>query len=619
MKRFSRLAALILALMLLSGVFSGCKLPDGVTQTITMESDTTASQEPVEEAAAPTPSFQVSNEVNSAYSALDLDVFRWYATMDGYALHMYMDDPANFGVDPKNVNMTLGDFTPEYSDKTTQEAKVFYDRLNAINREQLPQEKQFSYDVLHDILEDFSEDTSEFFYLDEPLTEYSGIHSNLPLSFALFELKNTTDVEDYLTLLADMPRYMGQILAFEQKRADMGLFMTEHALDAILEDCKLIIDSRDNSFLYVTFDDAIDQLTTLTPDQAKTYKERNASLIQNEYVNSYQTLYDGLSSLRKHCRTYEQAATYSDLQKRFFEYSMQSAGDNSLSVEETLELLKSELTYLYNDIVDIQTKDPGINDKKIDVTSGNMQTDLDYLQSVISPLLPELPEHNLTLSDVPEELQGQFAPAAYVVPSMDDWKDNTIFVNTATSDPTLLLTLAHEGYPGHMYQYIYQRSKDDLGLMQRAANFNGYAEGWAQFAEFLVTQNQTKYDQDYVRLNFEYGVMGNSILPAIISIMVNYYGYSEEALANYLTGIGFSKESASYFYNAVVDQPYYYFSYAIGYAQLAQLYRDESNDMGASFDMSAFLTTYLNLGPGNFDLIKEQMDVWADRALQDAA
>ena len=619
MNRYSRLAALILALMLLISVFSGCKLPDGVTQTITMESGTTESQEPAEETAAPTPDLQVSAEATSAYTALDLDVFRWYATMDGYALHMFMDDPSKFGVDPKSVNMTLGDYSPEQSAKATQEAQTYYDRLNAIDREQLPLDKQFSYDVLHDLLEDFSEDTSEFYYLDEPLTEYSGLHSNLPLSFALFELKNTTDVEDYLTLLADMPRYMGQVLAFEQKRADMGLFMTEHALDAILEDCKLIIDSRDNSFLYVTFDDAIDQLTELTPDQAKTYKDRNASLIQNEYVNSYQALYDGLSALRKHCRTYEQAAQYSELQKRFFEYSMQDAGSNSLSVEETLEMLKNELTYLYNDIVDIQNENPGIYDKDIDVTSGNMQTDLDYLQSVISPLLPELPEHNLTLSDVPEELQGQFAPAAYVVPSMDDWKDNIIYVNTATSDPTLLLTLAHEGYPGHMYQYIYQRSKDDLGLMQRAANFGGYAEGWAQFAEFLVTQYQTKYDQDYVRLNFEYGVLANSILPAIISIMVNYYGYSEEALGNYLTGIGFKKEAAQQFYEMVIDQPYYFFTYAIGYAQIAQLYRDETSDIGASFDMSAFLTTYLNLGPGNFGLIKERMDIWADSVLQDAA
>ena len=620
MKQYSRFAALLLALMLVFGTFSGCKLPDGITQTVTMGSGTEETQQAPEDTAEPTPTFQVSEEAVSAFSTLDLDVFRWYATADGYALHMFMDNPANYGVDPKSVNMTLGDFSENETMQTAKEAAVYLERLDAIDREQLPQEEQFNYDVLHDILENYAKDTTEFAYLYEPLTEYTGIHSNMPLSFALFELKNTADIEDYLTLLADMPRYMGQILAYEQKRAEMGIFMTEPALDAILEDCKLIIDSRDNSFLYVTFDDAIDQLTDLTPAQAQTYKDRNASLIQNEYINSYQTLYDGLKALRKDCRSYEKAATYTDLDKRYFESRMQEEGGNSLSVEETLELLKNEMAYLIYDIVNIQSSNPNIYDQKAQITSGNMQTDLDYLKTITSPILPELPEYNLTLSDVPEELQTQFSPAAYVIPSMDDWKDNTIYINTSIQDPTILLTLAHEGYPGHMYQYLYQRSNDDLGLMQRAANFGGYAEGWAQFAEFLATQYQTKYDHEYVRLVFENSIMSNSILTSVISIMVNYYGYTQDALENYLNTLGMKGEQyAPTYYKLVVDQPYYAFEYGIGYAQLAKLYRDESGDLGDSFDMSEFLKTYLDLGPGNFDLIREQMDIWADGKLQDAA
>ena len=221
---------------------------------------------------------------------------------------------------------------------------------------------------------------------------------------------------------------------------------------------------------------------------------------------------------------------------------------------------------------------------------------------------------------MPEELQGQFAPAAYVIPAMDDWKDNTIYINTATEDPTLLLTLAHEGYPGHMYQYVYQRSQDQLGLMQRAANFGGYAEGWAQFAEFLTIENQTKYDPDVSRFYFDYSMMINAILPAIISILVNYYGYSEAAVENAVSGFGFDGEYITpLFYNTVIDQPYYFFDYAIGYSQLAQLYRETENELGDKFDMAAFLKTYLDLGPGNFDLVREQMDVWTDGLLQDAA
>ena len=504
--------------------------------------------------------------------------------------------------------------------KVTQEASVYFEQLKQVNREQLPQEKQFSYDVLYDILDDMALDTSEFAYLYEPLTEYSGLHSNLPLSFALFELKNTRDVEDYLKLLADMPRYMGQILAYEQKRAEMGIFMTENALDAILEDCKVILDAGETSFLVVTFNDAIDQLTELTPEQAQTYKDRNLSLIKNEYLDSYELLYNGLKSLRKKCRTYAEAAAYTDLDKRYFEYSMQEAGCNSLTVEETLEMLKDEFNYLLYDIVTIQTENPNIYETNIDLTSGDMQADLDYLKSVIAPFLPKLPEHNLALTDVPEELQDQFAPAAYVIPALDDWKDNIIYINTATEDPTLLLTLAHEGYPGHLYQYVYQRSLENVGYMQRASNFSGYAEGWAQFAEFLITEYQTKYDEQYVRFQFEYSMLVNSILPAIISILVNYYGYSQDALESYLTGIGLSGEDiAPVYYEMVIDQPYYFFDYAIGYAQMAQLYRDELSDLGGAFQLSDFLKTYLDLGPGSFDLIKQQMDIWADGVLQDAA
>ena len=616
--RTSRLIALVMAMILLMSVFSGCKLPDNtVTQPVTIESDTT--EAPAAATPTPEPTFSVSDAAEADFHALDLDVFRWYATSDGYSYHMFIDDPKNFGVDRANVKMTLGEFTEEDTARMSKEAGVYLERLNAIDREQIKPESQFSYDVLNEFLTDYAaENKYEYFY--EPLTEYSGIHSNLPLSFALFELKNVQDVEDYLTLLADMPRYMGQILAYEQKRAELGMFMTEPALDAILDDCKAIIDSKDTSFLYVTFNEGIDKLTELTSDQAKAYKDKNESLLKNEYIDSFQTLYDGLNDLRKSCRTYEEASKYTDLQKEYFEYSMQSAGCNYLSVEENLEMLKTELNYLLYQVIQISTNTPDINDKEIQVTSGNMQDDLDYLQKLIQPLLPVLPEHNVTLTDVPEELQDQFSPAAYVIPALDDWKDNTIYINTAQPDPTLLLTLAHEGYPGHMYQYIYQRSMDSLGLMQRAANFSGYAEGWAQFAEFLTVENQKQYDEDYVRYNFDYGMIANAILPAIISILVNYYGYTDEALENAITELGFDgKYVASIYYDMVIDQPYYFFDYAIGYCETAQLFRDTQSELGDKFDMSAFLKTYLDLGPANFDLIKERIDIWADSLLQDAA
>lgn len=624
MKRIQRLLALFFALVLLASTLYGCKLGGkGDTQPITIDTAQTEQPGQPEETPVATPEFQVSQAAVDALNALDTEVFRWYATRDGYSFHMFIDDPSKFQIDPATVSMSLGEFTEEDSKLFAAESTEYLARFEAINREELPQERQFSYDVLHEILSDFAEEP-EFEYYYEPLTEYSGLQANLPLSFALFELKNTADVEDYLTLLADMPRYLGQVLTYEQKRAELGMFMTEGALDAILEDCKTIIDSRDTSFLYATFNDAIDQLTTLTAAQAQTYKDRNASLLENEYIDAYKALYDGLKALRKSCRSYEVAATYNDQQKEYFEYSMQDAACNDLSVEETLEMLKSEYYYLLYDLLTIQDQNPNILDEGNSlpngVSSGDTQADLDYLKTVIAPLLPQLQEHNLILTDVPEELQDMFSPAAYVIPALDDWKDNIIYINTASEDPTLLLTLAHEGYPGHLYQYIYQRGMESIGTMQRVYNFGGYAEGWAQFAEYLVVENQTKYNADYVRYQFDYGMIFNAILPAMLSILVNYYGYSEEALTNYTNAIGLDGEMiSSIYYNTVIDQPYYFFEYAVGYSQLAQLYRDERDSIGDRFDLPTFLKTYLDLGPAKYELLREQMDVWADGLVSDAA
>ncbi len=618
MKRSFKLLALLAALVMLFSTFAGCKMPDETTetQTITMESNETAiTPEPT---ATPEPTFTVSEDAAAAFDALDLEVFCWYATTDGYTYHMFVNDPESFGIDPPTVPMTLGEFTEEDSMRLGLEAGVYLEQLNAINREELPEDMQFSYDVLQQILVDFSEET-EFEYMYEPLTEYSGIHANLPLSFALFELKDTQDVDDYLTLLADVPRYMGQVLTYEQKRAELGYFMTEDALDTILEDIKTIIDSRDTSFLYATFNDAIDQLD-LTDEQAQAYKDQNAALIANEFVGAYETLYNGMETLRKSCRTYEEAATLTEAQKSYFEYSMQSDACNFLSVEETLEMLKDEFFYLLYDIVTLQNENPELYNMNLELTSGDMETDLDYLKSIMATMLPELPEHNLLLTDVPEELEDMFSPAAYVIPALDDWKDNIVYINTAVDDPTLLLTLAHECYPGHLYQYVYQRSLDNICRMQKVVSFGGYAEGWAQLAEYLIMENQTEYDHDYVQFQFDYSMMFNAILPAMVSILVDYYGYTEAALESYITGIGLDGELiASIYYPIVVDQPYYFFEYAVGYSQLAQMYRDIKADLGESFDLEAFLETYMNMGPGYFGMIKEKMDVWADSVMAEGA
>lgn len=632
MKKGLRMVAGLLsaALLILS---IGCQplVPDGDTSPITVD---VADKTPVPEAqddplsgliGEPAPTATPDPGAESAFEALDLEIFRWYATQDGYAFHQLTTDPAAFGIDRSMVTMTLGEFTEEASDKTALEAAAYLERLSEIPRAHLTADGQTAYDIIEQYLEGAVE-SAQYDYFYEPLTEYGGLQGNLPLMFALFDIESIEDANDYLQLFADVPRYLGQVLSYEQQRAELGMFMTEKALDAVLDDCKTIVDSRSNSFLYATFNEAIDALDGVDEGTASALKLRNAELIKKDYIGAYRALYDGLGALRGKCRKAEGAYAQGKQAVAYYAMQFQDESNNELSIEESLEMLQDETQYLLMEYFDLLEANPHLmDDAGTKITTGSTESDLALLRQVTEAILPPLPEHSLEVSDVPEELEDMMSPAAYVIPSLDGWQHNKVLINTASESSTPLFTLAHETYPGHLYQYVYQRGLENLGLMQRALHYGAYAEAWSQLGERQFLLNQTKYSKDYCYALFCNNMVVNVLMPCMVSIWVNYQGYTLDAVKLKIEAMSlFSQEQsarlAEAFFDLSVDQPYYTVYYGMGYSQLMQMLRAAENDLGDAFDQKAYLTAYLDLGPGYFNIIQERMDVWvSERILESLA
>ena len=620
MKSYQKWLAVIVSMCMLFSALACGKKPD-TTQTpapeggeIIISGETEATPAPVpEETALPT----LNPTVSKAFQELDAEIFKWYATGDGYQLHMLVEHPENYGIDRSTVPMTLGEFTEEDTQRRAKEAEVYLARLTTLPRSGLTEAEQLSYDVIQQYLTESIENAKYPYYV-EPLTEYSGIHGNIPMMFALFEINSMQDAEDYLALFADVPRYLGQVLAYEQKKAENGTFMTEKALEAVLSGCQDIIDSEDSSFLYATFAEAVDALSDASEEQKTALKTRNETLVKNGYINAYRALYDGLNDLKKSCSPYQSVHDRGETAKAYFALQMQGAADSLLTVEEYYEMLKSELYRCQIAVAETGYEHPELYGMDLKVTSGNTDTDLAQLKTITSSILPALPEHQLTVTDVPEELESLMSPAAYAIPAVDGWQKNTILINLSSNDDTYLLTLAHEAYPGHLYQYVYQRGLKDVGLMQQALHYGGYAEAWSQYATQLIVENQTTYNQDYVKLSFYADMMG-TLLPAMVSVLVNYYGYDQKGIETFISGLQLNnaEKAAETYYALAIDQPYYFFAYALGYCQIEGMVQDAETDMGATFDRKAYLTAYLNLGPCYFNLIQERMDVWVDAALND--
>lgn len=608
MKRCLRILALMLAILLLmTACAKTVTSSPGPVPIVTSAPAVTES--PPEGEDVPPPSTVASSY--DAFHALDREVFIRYITDDGYTFHQMLTDPAAFGLSSDSLKMSWGEFTEEDTEAYGLECAAYLSRLLEIPRSDLSERDQLSYDILQQYLEDASAENI-YAYHFEPLTEYGGLHSSIPLALGLFKFRDEQDVKDYLLLLEDVPRYLDQVLAYEQRRAKLGLFMTEDALDAILAACKDILNARESFYLIGTFNSAVDAMASLDPSAAQSYKARSESVVKGPFMDAYQALYNGLKELRGSCRKPEGLCAAGETAKAYFEYAMQRDGDNRLSVEETLELLEAELLYMLSRYFERLSESPDAYDDTT-LTNGDAKSDLDLLDSMSEQLLCKLPAHTVSIIAVPEEMENLLSGAAYVIPPIDNFSSNEILINPAYEDDAQLITLAHEGYPGHMFQYVYQRSLSDTGLMQRALHYGGYAEGWSQTAEYLIATTQTTYNSAYSELRFYDSMIQNVLLPAIVSIYVNYYGYSEDGVRLYLSGLNIGIEGyANQYYQLAVVLPLYFFNYATGYSQLSALLRDAEENIGETFDRGAFLRAYLDLGPGYFNLIQERMDVWID-------
>ena len=95
-----------------------------------------------------------------------------------------------------------------------------------------------------------------------------------------------------------------------------------------------------------------------------------------------------------------------------------------------------------------------------------------------------LEEINFTVTPVHKSLEGIVSPAFYMTPPMDDYLNNSIYINEGSETGATWNTYAHEGIPGHMYQFVYFLSNDPEPI-RTLLNFSGYQEGWATYVEMM--------------------------------------------------------------------------------------------------------------------------------------
>lgn len=550
-------------------------------------------------------------QTQEEFDALTKEVFLDNVQSDSITLNYTLANPEKYGI--TDYKPTLGDFSIEAMKENLAKCENYSARLKEIDYKKLTDDQKLTYDVMKDYykVDDGAQDLLLYYEILSPTV---GLQAQLPILYAEYSFYDKDDIDAYLELLPCTYDYFNQIIEFEKLKSDAGLFMSDRSTDDIIKQCESLISDTKNNFLITVFNDKVEQYDGLTKDEIKAYQKKNEDAVLNYVIPAYQLLIDGLKSL-KGTGTNEGGLSNYEKGKEYYESLVRSETGSNRSVEELIKLLDK---YMSKNIASMQVllaKDATLLDQASNPSYPMTDPEeiLTYLQDAIKDRFPDMDKVNYTVKYVHKSLEDFISPAFYLTPAIDNYEENSIYINGSDKFDLsqIFTTLAHEGYPGHLFQNVYY-AQQNPNPVRSTMNFGGYSEGWATYVE-MISYHMAGIDDNLASL-LEQNNAVILMMYARADIGINYEGWTRQDSDDYLKSmLGITDEDTlDQFYIAMVEEPANYLQYTIGYIEMMELRNKAEKELGDKFSEKAYHEFILKTGPSQFYVIDKYLDKWID-------
>lgn len=545
--------------------------------------------------------------------------FREYAAENTVTLHFKLSNPSAYGIKAP-VSPTYGDLSSDALKKNCSRSKELLQKLYTFPTSSLTKKQKLTWQIFQDYLNE-SIMNEKYILYSSPLGT-NGLQSEIPVTLSEYRLDNEKDIKDYLSLVNQVPELFTQILDFEQERRNAGLISPSFVISDTIDQIDQFLNaSEENNPLIQSFEDRLTEVESLSKDQKASYIANNRLLVTDKVLPAYKSLKTSLQAYTndsKNTSSKERLCEYKNGQD-YYKFLLMSNVGTDFSPEDCITILESQLKNTVKDISSLTTKNKDLYTEYLSATPA-LSAPKEIMNTLKNDSLidfPEIKNISCQLKNIPDALSGTSACAFYLVPPIDSTKDNIIYINKSRVDSNeLFSTLAHEGYPGHLYQtnYFLTTNPSPLRTFLHCA---GYDEGWGTYAQlysynFIEFKNVDEQTTKQLRQLYRDNDLLSLSLSSLCDLYVNYKNYDENALANYLQTYGIDKDSAQNLYRYVIENPTTYLSYSIGCYELDQLKQTMSDSLGKAFKISDFHESVLNVGSCNFSILRQEIEKEAE-------
>lgn len=550
-------------------------------------------------------------EMRQDFSAFIQQIFVEEVSDDSITLNYTIKNPSTYGIE--DIEPTLGGYSLAELQESMLVSENRLASLETFDYEKLNEEQKLVYDILFEMLQQ-NLSASDFLEYSECLGPTSGIQAQLPVLLAEYNFNEKKDVETYIKLLGLVPDYFSQIASFEEKKSRDGLFMNDLTAQAIIDQCRKFVETSSENYLVTVFNKKIETVDGLNEDEVASFKEKNKQEVENSVISAYKNLIETLEGLKGTGKNDKGLCGF-DRGRDYYSYLVKAKTGSGRSIQEIDTLLTNTLKDTQEEIAGLISKYPDVyyQAQEVKYPYTNPKKQLSYLEGVVAEDFPELSEEvNCEVKYVDSSLEESMSPAFYLTSPIDDYYNNVIYLNRNKEYDLsrAFSTIAHEGYPGHLYQHAYFLSTSPMPI-RSVFHVGGYSEGWATYAE-LYSYTKAGLEEEVAKF-LQKNVLATLCIYAKADIAINYQGWDVKKLASYLSAYGFDKSQSRLMYDTMVAEPASYMPYTLGYLEIDELKKAAKDALGGKFSLKAFHEFILSTGAAPFNVIEKHMQLWVKK------
>lgn len=564
-------------------------------------------------------------EETNSFQEFTNALFCYEVTSDSVTTSYTLNNPSQYQIpclSPTLTSFSINNYGRETHTKNNLYT-ILENALSKYNPETLTPSQQITYGLLSQTIQR-NKALSKYPYYEELLGNSTGVQANLSVTLGEYPLDNEEDIKIYLNLLTQIPDYFQEIIEYEKIKNSKGLSTQEFVHAKTLSSLKTILEgfqNNDNSYID-TFNQRVSRISSLSKKDKNYYMEKNEKYVLKYVLPAYKSLYCYLNNTitnKKDAASIDKNTAYGlsvlPNGKNYYALLVKQATGSSKTPEALISLTEETLSDALGTVLNTALTDQDTYQYYCENECTSLYQSPEAILETLAlltradyPALSKPPEYEV--KNVSESLCSSLSPAFYMIPAIDNYEENTIYINplyTNENKGNLFTTLAHEGFPGHLYQTIYfNRSNPDP--IRQILNYPGYVEGWATYVE-LNSYNYLDYPKNREALCQLY--KGDTIISLALSsridLGVHYEGWTLEDVEQFFEKNGFRSYYAEDLYTYVMEAPANYLSYFIGYLEILQIKEEYKNLTMENYSEKEFHRKVLNAGPCDFETLRSSV------------